>query len=80
MNDVSLKSLKIGAGADARDIAVRLREGKGPGLFWLGGFKSDMKGTKAKRWIHGRQSKAAPARASIIPGTGNPAAISRTAR
>jgi pimeloyl-ACP methyl ester carboxylesterase len=35
-----------------RTIAVRLREGKsssgGPGLFWLGGFKSDMKGTKAE--------------------------------
>jgi pimeloyl-ACP methyl ester carboxylesterase len=29
-------------------IAVRTREGKGPGLFWLGGFKSDMKGTKAE--------------------------------
>ena len=25
-----------------------MREGKGPGLFWLGGFKSDMKGTKAE--------------------------------
>ena len=48
MSDVSLKSLKVGAGADARDIAVRIREGKGPGLFWLGGFKSDMKGTKAQ--------------------------------
>ena len=48
MNDVSLKSLKVGAGANAREIAVRLREGKGPGLFWLGGFKSDMKGTKAE--------------------------------
>ena len=32
---------------------MRAREGKGPGLFWLGGFKSDMKGTKAAaldRW------------------------------
>jgi pimeloyl-ACP methyl ester carboxylesterase len=48
MNDVSLKTLKIGAGEHARDIAVRVREGKGPGLFWLGGFKSDMKGTKAQ--------------------------------
>jgi pimeloyl-ACP methyl ester carboxylesterase len=47
MNDVSLKSLKVGAGPAARDIAVRIREGKGPGLFWLGGFKSDMLGTKA---------------------------------
>jgi pimeloyl-ACP methyl ester carboxylesterase len=31
-----------------RRIVVRVREGKGPGLFWLGGFKSDMKGTKAQ--------------------------------
>src|SRR3954471_19058845 len=59
MNDVSLKSLKVGAGGAARDIAVRIREGKSPGLFWLGGFKSDMKGTKADaldRWAaeHGR--------------------------
>ncbi len=40
-----------------RTIAVRARKGKGQnfgsGLFWLGGFKSDMKGTKAvalDRW------------------------------
>ena len=26
---------------------MRVREGKSPGLFWLGGFKSDMQGTKA---------------------------------
>ncbi len=48
MNDVILKSLKVGAGAAARDIAVRQRDGGGPGLFWLGGLKSDMKGTKAE--------------------------------
>jgi pimeloyl-ACP methyl ester carboxylesterase len=48
MSDVSLKSIKVGAGAAVRDIAVRIREGRGPGLFWLGGFKSDMKGTKAE--------------------------------
>jgi pimeloyl-ACP methyl ester carboxylesterase len=34
-------------GAPARRIAVRAREGHAPGLFWLGGFNSDMKGTKA---------------------------------
>ena len=28
-------------------IAIRSREGTPPGLFWMGGFKSDMKGTKA---------------------------------
>ena len=46
MNDDSPKFLKVGA-APARDIAVRPRGGNQPGLFWLGGFKSDMKGTKA---------------------------------
>ena len=34
-------------GEPSRRIAVRVREGFGPGLFWLGGFNSDMKGTKA---------------------------------
>jgi pimeloyl-ACP methyl ester carboxylesterase len=29
-------------------IAVRADSGSGPGLFWLGGFKSDMQGTKAE--------------------------------
>ena len=30
-----------------RAIAVRARAGQAPGLFWLGGFNSDMAGTKA---------------------------------
>lgn len=57
MSDVTLKSLKVGAGAAVRDIAVRVREGGGPGLFWLGGFNSDMRGTKAEaldQWAAGR--------------------------
>ncbi len=29
-------------------IAVRARQGTGPGLFWLGGYRSDMNGTKAR--------------------------------
>ena len=42
----------IDVGGDpARRIAVRARQGSvqgsAPGLFWLGGFNSDMKGTKA---------------------------------
>jgi pimeloyl-ACP methyl ester carboxylesterase len=41
-------TITVGAGVDARDIAVRRRAGGGPGLLWLGGFKSDMKGTKAE--------------------------------
>jgi pimeloyl-ACP methyl ester carboxylesterase len=47
MNDDDLKFLSVGAGPDARNIAIRVREGAAPGLVWLGGFKSDMKGTKA---------------------------------
>jgi pimeloyl-ACP methyl ester carboxylesterase len=47
MNDNSLKFLHIGEGSSGRDIAVRATEGAAPGLVWLGGYKSDMKGTKA---------------------------------
>ena len=39
--------IEVGEGDAARRIAVRARAGAGPGLFWLGGFNSDMKGTKA---------------------------------
>jgi pimeloyl-ACP methyl ester carboxylesterase len=43
--------IDVGAGPSARRIAVRKRAGqgpgRGPGLVWLGGFKSDMQGTKA---------------------------------
>jgi pimeloyl-ACP methyl ester carboxylesterase len=39
--------IEVGQGGAARRIAVRARGGGGPGLFWLGGFNSDMTGTKA---------------------------------
>jgi pimeloyl-ACP methyl ester carboxylesterase len=45
MSDCCLKFIEVGT--DARKIAVRERAGAAPGLLWLGGFKSDMKGTKA---------------------------------
>ncbi|MBK5956933.1 alpha/beta hydrolase [Rhodoplanes elegans] len=45
-NDVAWVGL--GEGAQARRIAVRSRAGASPGLVWLGGFMSDMKGTKAQ--------------------------------
>jgi pimeloyl-ACP methyl ester carboxylesterase len=59
MQDSCLKTVAIGTGADTRSIAVRQRDGAAPGLFWLGGFKSDMRGTKAEAldaWAqaHGR--------------------------
>lgn len=52
MSEARLTSLMVGSSAK-REIAVRERKGTTPGLFWLGGFKSDMKGTKAEaldRW------------------------------
>lgn len=39
--------LTVGTGAARRDIAVRVRDGAGPPLVWLGGFHSDMGATKA---------------------------------
>jgi pimeloyl-ACP methyl ester carboxylesterase len=64
MSEARLTSLTIESPPPARTIAVRAREGKGPtpgpGVFWLGGFKSDMKGTKADaldRWAE-REGRA----------------------
>jgi len=59
MTDTCLKNLQIGTGSAQRSIAVRTRPGAAPGLLWLGGFKSDMQGTKAQaldQWAaaHGR--------------------------
>jgi pimeloyl-ACP methyl ester carboxylesterase len=39
--------IEVGQGPDSRSIAVRARAGGSPGVLWLGGFNSDMKGTKA---------------------------------
>jgi pimeloyl-ACP methyl ester carboxylesterase len=39
--------LEVGSDGTARSIAVRARPGGAPGLLWLGGFHSDMQGTKA---------------------------------
>jgi pimeloyl-ACP methyl ester carboxylesterase len=59
MTGNGLKFHEVGAGSAARRIAVSAREGAAPGLLWLGGFKSDMQGTKAQAldaWAaeHGR--------------------------
>jgi pimeloyl-ACP methyl ester carboxylesterase len=59
MNDFDPEFLTIGTGSATRRIAVRAQDGSPPGLFWLGGFRSDMRGIKAEalaRWAgeHGR--------------------------
>jgi pimeloyl-ACP methyl ester carboxylesterase len=48
MVDNGLKFLAVGEGTEQRAIAVRQHGGAAPGLFWLGGYKSDMQGTKAQ--------------------------------
>jgi len=48
MDDNGLRFLDIGDGSERRAIAIRELAGTSPGLFWLGGYKSDMKGTKAQ--------------------------------
>jgi pimeloyl-ACP methyl ester carboxylesterase len=39
--------IEVGKDSAMRAIAVRARAGQAPGLLWLGGFNSDMAGTKA---------------------------------
>ncbi|MGH6672589.1 MAG: alpha/beta hydrolase [Xanthobacteraceae bacterium] len=48
MKDSSVEFLQIGEGGERRTLAVRQQEGALPGLFFLSGYKSDMKGTKAE--------------------------------
>ena len=58
MNDNSPKFMEIGAGSERRVLAVRQQAGTAPGLFWLSGYKSDMKGTKAEalaRWAEAQR-------------------------
>ena len=53
--EAMLDFIEMGEGPSVRKIAVRSRAGQGPGLVWLGGFKSDMQGTKAvalDNWAH----------------------------
>ena len=47
MPDTAPHFVAVGCADASRRIAVRARSGAAPGLFWLGGFRSDMTGTKA---------------------------------
>lgn len=40
--------MSVGDGREGREVAVCNREGTNPGLVWLGGYRSDMMGTKAQ--------------------------------
>jgi pimeloyl-ACP methyl ester carboxylesterase len=39
--------IPVGEGAAGREIAVEQRAGSAPGILWLGGFRSEMTGSKA---------------------------------
>lgn len=57
MSEARLTSITVGSTVSGRSIAVRERTGSNPAIFWLGGFKSDMKGTKAEaldRWAESK--------------------------
>jgi pimeloyl-ACP methyl ester carboxylesterase len=45
--DLEPAFIAVGEANGGRRIAVRARAGGAPALFWLGGFNSDMRGTKA---------------------------------
>lgn len=47
MEQIESRTLIVGEADAARPIAVEMRGGVAPGLFWLSGFRSDMAGTKA---------------------------------
>jgi len=47
MTATQSSTISVGSGPAARAIAVARRNGGSPGLFWLGGFRSDMAGSKA---------------------------------
>jgi pimeloyl-ACP methyl ester carboxylesterase len=48
MPESDIEFLQVATAADTRAIAVQASAGDTPGIFWLSGFKSDMKGTKAE--------------------------------
>ncbi len=47
MSEPAVETLEVGNGEEARRIAMLRRPGKAPGIFWLGGYRSDMAGSKA---------------------------------
>ena len=57
MADPESVSLVVGEGGAPRRIAALWRRGAGAPVVWLGGFRSDMAGTKAEalaKWAHER--------------------------
>ncbi|MBJ6987175.1 alpha/beta hydrolase [Devosia sp. MC521] len=47
MSSLNKRIITLGNGSEAREIASLQRDGHGPGLFWINGFRSVMTGDKA---------------------------------
>ena len=47
LDDLPVHTIPVGTDAQRRDIAVRVRAGEGRPIVWFGGFRSDMRATKA---------------------------------
>ena len=54
MAEAERRDITVGEGAATRRIAVLQRNGTAPGIFWLGGYRSDMLGGKASTQELGR--------------------------
>ncbi len=57
MNMPQPQFLSVGEGERRREIAVLAQPGKGPAVVWLGGFRSDMRATKAEALAAWAQAK-----------------------
>lgn len=57
MNMAQPQFLSVGEGERSRRIAVLTQPGKGPAVVWLGGFRSDMRATKAEALAGWAQAK-----------------------
>ena len=65
---------------DGNTVAYATTDGRAPTVVFLGGFRSDMTGTKAMALEAWARRPAAPICASTISATANRRAASRTAR
>ena len=51
MTNSAIQFLDLGEGPSQRQIAYAHQTGRSPGLFWLGGYNSDMQGNKAQALV-----------------------------
>ena len=80
MTETGPEFLDVGRGGAARRIAVQVRDGSGPPVVWLGGFRSDMTATKATALDAWAAATGRSWSVSTMPATAPRAGPSRTAR